>query len=53
MHWIRKLKTTMGIVANNIPEQTLEVAVGRKHDSFKTRQSGRPRKLRPKDSEPQ
>ena len=45
--------TTMGIVANNIPDQMLEVAGGREHDLFKTSQLGRPRKLRPKIYEPQ
>lgn len=43
----------MGIVDNNTPEQTLEVAVGREHDAFKTSQFGRPRKLRPNIYEPQ
>lgn len=43
---------TLGIVANNSPEQTLEVAVGREHDPFKTSQFSRPRKLRPKIYEP-
>ena len=31
-----KPMTVMVIVANNIPEQTLEVAVGREHDLLKT-----------------
>jgi hypothetical protein len=34
------------------PEQTLEVAVGREHDAFKTSQFGRPRKLQTKIYEP-
>lgn len=45
--------TTMDIAADNIPEQTLEVAVGREHDPFKASQLGRPRKLRPEISQPQ
>ena len=38
---------------NNTPEQTLEFAVGREHDAFKTSQFSRPRELRPNIYEPQ